>query len=1363
VALAPGLNTLVARATEPLNGLTGPDSEPVQITVEADAFPDLEVEPADVEAAPATPVLGQTVRVSVRVHNVGAADAIDVPVTLQVLDAQGDAVFAQAVQLDIQAGDSTLLTAYWTPVSAGAYRLVGAADAENFIVETREDNNAAERALQVQPETGGTLQASVTSDRELYPAHTLALVQARVFNGGPAFSGSARLTVETAAGDELAVLDERSLTLAHGAALDVAAQWNSAATYAGAYRFVLRVFAPGVLEPVAEAVRGFAVQPDVRAAARLVAERAAVPLGQSAGFAARIDNLGANFPLEGLVARFRVAPAGGGADLFSSDTAVPRLLPGAQWPTALAWPVAAPVGAYVARLEVRSAAPESALLAQAEAPFTVSAATVALSGTLRLTPADILAGSGATAEARVTNLGAAPLVAHAFSVVLTAGASPAPVAQTGFTLDLAPGETQTVSVALDTVALAPGYYPAFLRSLDPAQTLSRARLHVHGLIAPPSLDAPAEGATVATSHPTLSVNNASTPEGAPLTYEFQLFADPALQVPLPGASGVPETPSRTAWTVDTNLGEDHTYYWRARATDGFSSSAWMAVASFTVDTENLPPTAPRIDTPAPDSRVTTADVTLVVRNAQDPEVDPLTYEFRLASDAELTSIVASTAGVPEGPGLTRWHVPVLLLEDTTYWWAARASDGPNQSPWTPIVAFTVDTFNGSPSAPTPIAPVGGVTVATQAPDLRVGNASDPEHDALTYAFQVDRVPSFDSPDLQVSPSVPETPSETAWTPALLADNTLWYWRASASDGNSSGPWAGSSFFVNLGNDPPSTPVLLNPPDNGVVATLAPELRVRNAVDPDHDALTYDFEVRDASSALVASASGVTEGLVETPWVVTPDLLEDQTYTWRARAFDGQAASGWSTPWSFRVNAVPDPPGAPGLVAPAEGAVVAQRRPPLVVSNAANPEGLPLTYTFELYRVVGGVPALFDQASGVPEGVSNTSFTPTLDLPDGAYSWRARAVDANQAGPWMPSAHFSVAVNVPPAAPTGLSAVPGNAQVALNWNASPEPDVIGYRVYRALTAGGPYSALGDVTTPQHLDTGLTNGVTYFYVVTALDGTYESARSNEAAATPQGGGPLSVEVRYRPNSVRGECILICKFPDAASDDRDARVGPADTLPAGLPGDMAARLLARAPDGDIGYCPWWVFATIELPPGQDPLSIDVAGLLINGVVGPDPGYWRVIDSDADGIPELETAWEFYKIAPLLQVGANVLTLSGTAAGQPFAGADVFSVIAPAVSLRITPRTINPAANGHWIQARLSLGSCGSNRDFDVSSMRLNEVVPVVRVVSRPGLYDIIVKFDRDAVVAVLPVGDQVEVRVSGKVRGLPFVARDYVRVLP
>jgi hypothetical protein len=129
--------------------------------------------------------------------------------------------------------------------------------------------------------------------------------------------------------------------------------------------------------------------------------------------------------------------------------------------------------------------------------------------------------------------------------------------------------------------------------------------------------------------------------------------------------------------------------------------------------------------------------------------------------------------------------------------------------------------------------------------------------------------------------------------------------------------------------------------------------------------------------------------------------------------------------------------------------VTVRRPDLVVSNASSPEGLALTYTFELYRVEAGGPVLVDQAAGVPEGPSQTTWTPSVDLADGAYSWRARAVDTlPQPGPWMDSAHFTVAVDVAPAPPIGLAATPGDGQVALQWNASPEPDVVGYRVYRA---------------------------------------------------------------------------------------------------------------------------------------------------------------------------------------------------------------------------------------------------------------------------------------------------------------------------
>ena len=66
----------------------------------------------------------------------------------------------------------------------------------------------------------------------------------------------------------------------------------------------------------------------------------------------------------------------------------------------------------------------------------------------------------------------------------------------------------------------------------------------------------------------------------------------------------------------------------------------------------------------------------------------------------------------------------------------------------------------------------------------------------------------------------------------------------------------------------------------------------------------------------------------------------------------------------------------------------------------------------------------------------------------------------------------------------------------------------------------------------------------------------------------------------------------------------------------------------------------------------------------------------------------------------------------------------------------------------------------DIDVTSLRLNETVPVKRVVSS-SRDKLIVKFDRAAVLGVLPDGERVEVRVSGTVRGQPFTARDHIRV--
>ncbi len=94
---------------------------------------------------------------------------------------------------------------------------------------------------------------------------------------------------------------------------------------------------------------------------------------------------------------------------------------------------------------------------------------------------------------------------------------------------------------------------------------------------------------------------------------------------------------------------------------------------------------------------------------------------------------------------------------------------------------------------------------------------------------------------------------------------------------------------------------------------------------------------------------------------------------------------------------------------------------------------------------------------------------------------------------------------PPGAPTALSAIAGDASASLCAGTQPTFDggspISGYRVYRG-TSPNPTTALtpdlGVVTSFN--DSGLTNGQTYYYKVSALNANGEGALSNEASVTP-----------------------------------------------------------------------------------------------------------------------------------------------------------------------------------------------------------------------------------------------------------------------
>ena len=100
---------------------------------------------------------------------------------------------------------------------------------------------------------------------------------------------------------------------------------------------------------------------------------------------------------------------------------------------------------------------------------------------------------------------------------------------------------------------------------------------------------------------------------------------------------------------------------------------------------------------------------------------------------------------------------------------------------------------------------------------------------------------------------------------------------------------------------------------------------------------------------------------------------------------------------------------------------------------------------------------------------------------------------------------SAEVNATPTAPAGPPPVPanlqttaGNAQVSLTWSAS--AGATNYHVKRSTTNGSGYAQIAAPIVANYIDTGLTNGTTYYYVVTALNSTGESANSAQASAKP-----------------------------------------------------------------------------------------------------------------------------------------------------------------------------------------------------------------------------------------------------------------------
>ncbi len=498
---------------------------------------------------------------------------------------------------------------------------------------------------------------------------------------------------------------------------------------------------------------------------------------------------------------------------------------------------------------------------------------------------------------------------------------------------------------------------------------------------------------------------ASSPDGKAVALSAAPLPSGAIFTP---QAANPQSPNLAQAVFDWTpaAGSAGSYLIIYTASDGALSSTRSATIKVESGTPPPGPGTPTIASPVSGAQVATLKPTLSVLTSATQGDPTAKVQFEIYADEAMTQIVGS-AVVDKAAGAddavpTAWQVTADLVDNTHYWWRARAFDGSQlYSAWA-NGRFFVNLYNDAPEHFNLTSPAPDADVAVVEPVLAWTNSIDRDGDVVTYRVDVYRDAVL-TDRVAGAVGLPEDASGTThWTVDVpLTNQEKYYWQVIAQDSQGAGtPSLVRAFTVKIGNTPPTEPTIVSPPLGGQSTNSNTPLVIGNSSDAEKDLITYVFEIdtvstfdsgdKKASGQIIQSAGDTTS------WIAA-NLIENKRYYWRVKAQDGQAESAWVGS-NFLLNAVNDPPPMPTVKNPGNGAWSAVQQPSFEANPVIDPEGEAVRYEFEIYRDA----ALTDKAT---DGISDTAawIVPTSLADKTTYWWRLRAVDAQDAvSPWGPA-------------------------------------------------------------------------------------------------------------------------------------------------------------------------------------------------------------------------------------------------------------------------------------------------------------------------------------------------------------------------
>lgn len=398
--LNPGVNDFAVRATD--GGSQSATSQPIRITYDNTALPDLLATESDIVLLPNTPLVGDATRLTASVRNPGRGAARNVEAVLTVRDPAGavSTLERRTIAL-LPAGDTTPITLDWTPARSGQYTFVLTLDPADSIQEVSEANNVGVRVIDVANAALPTL--TLTTGARYYNANSPVDGSIRLTNAGPQFFGSLLVRVEDKDGYLVENLPSISLNgLAYGQNALYPLNWNSAATLAGEYRFSATLQDMNSAT-VTNAIAPFGINVAGQVTAALLADRSQYRAGQTVNLSATIRLQAANASLNDANAVIQIVN-GRGDVVFETPRSLGSLSPDALVNLNVPWNVGnnGP-DRYRAKIAVSAGGP---VLANDEIGFEIVLDNLAqVTGSFTLSSATIANGDNLTVNYQLKNTG----------------------------------------------------------------------------------------------------------------------------------------------------------------------------------------------------------------------------------------------------------------------------------------------------------------------------------------------------------------------------------------------------------------------------------------------------------------------------------------------------------------------------------------------------------------------------------------------------------------------------------------------------------------------------------------------------------------------------------------------------------------------------------------------------------------------------------------------------------------------------------------------------------------------------------------------------------------------------------------------